>query len=224
MSEEEQWAFWNEMNHDVVRKLIQNESALQNISSKLDVVLARTSAIAFNLQQSPSSLLNEMEPTDYGETPTSSLSISMLCWLHRVVTEGAKTPESSRGRLRSVGVWVGGSTLDTARFIAPVNFVRPLLELLKWWKSGYSDLRKGERRVVVEALASFHHRFLSLHPFLDGNGRVARVLLDQAARELLNSGVGTELVSDPAAYYRSLAAADSGDLRPLTDLIGVSLR
>ncbi|MGA9042611.1 MAG: Fic family protein [Terriglobales bacterium] len=214
------------MNHDVVRKLIQNESALQNINSKLDLVLARTNALVSNLQQSPSSLLNQFEPIDYGETPTASLSVSMLCWLHRVVTEGTKTPESSRGRLRAVGVWLGplGSTPDKATFIPPDDFVRPLLELLDWWKSGYADLRTREKRTVIGSLAQFHHRFLVLHPFLDANGRVARVLLDQAARELLNSGVGSEFVSDPAAYYRCLVAGDKGDLRPLIDLIEVSLR
>ena len=226
MTEEEQWAFWNSMNYDVVRKLVQNESSLQSIHSKLDLVLARTNTLLANLQQSPSSLLTQALVMDNGETPTASLSISMLCWLHRIVTEGTTTPESTRGRLRSVAVWIGppGSSPEAATFVPPNDFVHPLFELLEWWKSGYASLRNNEKQAVIHALAEFHHRFLSLHPFLDANGRVARILLDQAARELLNSGIGAELVSDAVAYLNCLKAADQGNMQPLTGLIAASLR
>jgi fido (protein-threonine AMPylation protein) len=135
-------------------------------------------------------------------------------------------PESSRGRLRNVKVWLGppGSTLEEATFIPPDDVERLLHEFLLWWRSGYADLQKRDKPAIVESLAQFHHRFLSFHPFLDANGRVARILLDQAARELLDLGLGVELISDPVAYLDSLKAADKGDLKPLVKLIEASLR
>ena len=226
MTEEEQWAFWNEMNYDVARKLIQQGSSLEHISNKLDLILSRTNTLLPDLPQSASSILNQPQPPETGEILTPSLSVSMLCWLHRIVTEGTDSLESSRGRLRTVDVWIGplGSTPDQATHRPPRDFVHQLHELLDWWKSEYPELRDKRKHDVVQALARFHHRFLFLHPFLDANGRVARVLLDQAARELLDLGVGVELVADSTGYFGSLAAADRGELAALTDLIEASLR
>jgi Fic family protein len=76
---------------------------------------------------------------------------------------------------------------------------------------------------VCTALAEFHHRLLHIHPYLDGNGRVARVLLDQAARELLNQGIGEEFTRDPQEYFNVLGAADRGNHGPLAERIAASL-
>lgn len=48
---------------------------------------------------------------------------------------------------------------------------------------------------------------------LDANGRVARSITGQAARELLNQRIGREFIEDIGAYYPALAAADAGDLK-----------
>jgi len=56
------------------------------------------------------------------------------------------------------------------------------------------------------------------------NGRVARVLLDQATRELLNMRMGQELVADSEAYIAALSAADEGDLIPLQRLVLTSMQ
>jgi Fic family protein len=77
---------------------------------------------------------------------------------------------------------------------------------------------------VVAGLAELHHRFLTIHPFMDANGRVARSITDQAARELLNEGIGREFIEDAQAYDAALAAADRGDLRPLQDIIKAALQ
>ena len=59
---------------------------------------------------------------------------------------------------------------------------------------------------------------------MDANGRVARSITDQAARELLNEGIGAEFIADTQAYYAALAAADCGDLKPLQDRIKAALQ
>lgn len=59
---------------------------------------------------------------------------------------------------------------------------------------------------------------------MDANGRVARSIADQAARELLNQRIGREFVEDVEAYFAALAAADKGDLKPLQDRIKAALQ
>ncbi|MCY4667476.1 MAG: Fic family protein, partial [Rhodococcus sp.] len=70
--------------------------------------------------------------------------------------------------------------------------------------------------VAAELEAAWlHHRFAQIHPFQDGNGRVARAL---ASLVLIREGWFPLVVasSDRVRYLDNLKAADSGDLRPLT--------
>lgn len=69
--------------------------------------------------------------------------------------------------------------------------------------------------VPPEVLAAWlHHRFTQIHPYQDGNGRVARAL---ATVVLVKSGLGpfTVDVQNKARYLDRLEDADQGDLRPL---------
>ena len=66
--------------------------------------------------------------------------------------------------------------------------------------------------------AWLHHRFTQIHPFQDGNGRVAPAL---ASLVLVKDGLFPLVVTrdDKPGYLDSLEAADNGDLKPLIDLI-----
>jgi fido (protein-threonine AMPylation protein) len=80
----------------------------------------------------------------------------------------------------------------------------------------------ARRGVPPEVAAAWlHHRFVLIHPFLGGNGRVARALASWA---LLRGG-GFPLVlprAERAAYLRALEAADAGELGPLVGLLGAA--
>lgn len=231
MTEEEQWSFWSSMNQDVVRRLLDHEARydaqIRALGEKLDLILARTTAIEFDLHSQPSHL-SQLNPPFYNlEMPTASITITTLCWLHRVITEESHLPEAVRGRLRSIKVWIGpvGSTLDTATFIppAPEEIIDLLNKWINWWTGLHEKLHGKPKEEIVAALAEFHHRFLLIHPFLDGNGRLARILLDQAARELLNQSIGAEFIEDISAYLSALRDADKGDNTPLQERILAAL-
>ncbi len=66
--------------------------------------------------------------------------------------------------------------------------------------------------------AWLHHRFTQIHPFQDGNGRVARAL---ASLVLVKEGLFPLVVTrdDKPSYLNALEAADHGDLKPLIDII-----
>jgi Fic family protein len=66
--------------------------------------------------------------------------------------------------------------------------------------------------------AWLHHRFTQIHPFQDGNGRVARAI---ASLVLVKDGLFPLVVTrdDKGSYLDSLEAADNGNLKPLIDLI-----
>ncbi len=231
MTEEEQWAFWNSMNQDIVRRLVDHEARrdaqIRSLDEKLDLILERTEAIGFELSAQRSRLLKQPTVSENLEMPTASLTLTTLCWLHRVVTEDTRLPEAVRGRLRSVNVWVGtsGSTPETASYVppAPEEVFEATQSLLSWWRAVHPGLVRCPKEEVISRLAEFHHRFLQIHPFLDNNGRLSRIIVDQAARELLNQGLGAELTQDVGAYYAALRDANTGDMTALIARMAAAL-
>jgi len=219
------------MNYDVVRKLADNEKRhdeqMKGVHDKLDLILSRTTAIELNLHALPSSLQNPFQ-SDAVEMPTASFTASTVCWLHRVLTEDLRLPEAIRGRFRAVQVWIGpaDSTHETALYLPPPPEDVPKLvdQWLQWWHQRHRELRGKEKGEIVNGIAELHHRFLSIHPFMDANGRIARSITDQAARELLNQSIGPEFVADAGAYYAALSEADNGRLASLENRIRAALR
>jgi Fic family protein len=232
MTEAEQWAFWSSMNQDIVRRLIDHEARrdaqMQLLNEKLDLLLVRTNTIGVALTRNPSHLSQRANAIENIEMPTAHLSLTTLCWLHRLITEGSGLPEAVRGRLRSVGVWIGppGSNPDMANYTppSPDEIVEQIKAYFDWWTTRHRELQSESREDIISGLAELHHRFLRIHPFLDANGRVARAVLDQAARELLNQSIGPEFTADPPAYYSALRQADGGNLEALRARIRAALK
>gem|GEM_PF-2155449 len=74
-----------------------------------------------------------------------------------------------------------------------------MVRLLEWYHQYAAKLHP------VELAARFHHRLSLIHPFLDGNGRVARLIDDFV---LMRSGYGPALIEDREKYYAAQRAAD----------------
>ena len=81
----------------------------------------------------------------------------------------------------------------------------------------HTEHRKQQLPSEIQA-AWLHHRFSQIHPFQDGNGRIARAI---ASLVLIKDNLFPMLVTrdDRRGYIHSLEAADKGDLKPLVDLI-----
>ena len=80
---------------------------------------------------------------------------------------------------------------------------------LKRFESVYNHLGKTD---TILAAAAAHHRLLWIHPFLDGNGRVARLMSHAMLLEILNTGgiwsIARGLARNESAYKTHLAAGD----------------
>lgn len=128
----------------------------------------------------------------------------------RIVTmpETGETLATEPGLIRSreVAVW---------RHAAPTfKAIQPMLER---WAQVYGGARRGELQIVAAAAA--HHRLLWIHPFVDGNGRTARLHSLAVLQSLeLTNGLWSPLrglARGAAAYAEKLANADMprmGDL------------
>jgi fido (protein-threonine AMPylation protein) len=156
---------------------------------------------------------------------TQHLGTELLCCLHRSMLDEAPGSAQS-GRLRSVGVWIGapGSTPEHARYIPPKPEEVPELvnALLTDWRANYENTIGADQPGKINRIVSFHHEFLRIHPFLDGNGRLARLIMEQQARELLNIERRVVL-EDSTAYFEALQKAHTGETEPLRVIITQAL-
>jgi Fic/DOC family len=86
------------------------------------------------------------------------------------------------------------------------------------WVQHARSLTEVEELALPEELASVHARFEQIHPFLDGNGRAGRLLLNLL---LIRLGYPPAIIykGDRARYLNALRRADQGDLGPLGEFV-----
>lgn len=219
MTLEEQQALWSSLDYEMTRQLLSNQETLSDLSRKVDLLLERTADASGSVFQQHSSMLTPGETVNEIEHPSSQLTVGMLCWLHALATEGMGVPMNTTGKLRSIQVFIGGP--DEPKHTPPPPEEIPSLtrEFAAWWRHHHPQLMASDSEQRIQGLAEFHHKFLSIHPFLDGNGRLARVLLDQAAIELIGKKISLEVVADLPTYFEALRSADEGDSKQLVALI-----
>jgi len=127
--------------------------------------------------------------------------------VHELLLRGID--DENAGKYRSGHVRVAGAT-----FMPPSAEKTQLMisELLQTLSQNPDELRP------IELAAFFHHRFVYIHPFLDGNGRTARLLMNVV---LLRTGypLTVLLKVDRPKYLRALSEADNGNLIPFANFV-----
>jgi Fic family protein len=138
------------------------------------------------------------------------LSTRLLCEAHRLLMKGVRGAGKQPGELRRSQNWIGGTRPGNASFVPPPpERVPALLGDLESFIHG-----EGARLPALVRIALVHAQFETIHPFLDGNGRLGRLLIG-ALLELWGllpepllylSGY---LKQHQAEYYRRLSAIRS---------------
>ena len=100
------------------------------------------------------------------------LATRLFCNVHKRLMKGVRGSEKQPGEIRRSQNWIGGSRPGNARFVPPPPDVVPeALSALEKWIHGDDTLPP----LVRVGLA--HVQFETIHPFLDGNGRIGRLLI-----------------------------------------------
>jgi Fic family protein len=101
------------------------------------------------------------------------LTLNVIRSIHETLMRNVRGESKDPGNFRRVQNWIGpaGSNMETARFIPPT--VPDMMEGLYNWEK---YIHEEDKDSLVQ-LAIIHAQFEILHPFLDGNGRIGRVLI-----------------------------------------------
>jgi len=104
---------------------------------------------------------------------TLPLSLRLIKEIHEELLKGVRGHHKTPGEFRKSQNWIGGPTIETATFVPP-----PTSEVLR----SLSDLEKfihakSPNLPYLIKAGLLHAQFETIHPFLDGNGRVGRLLI-----------------------------------------------
>ena len=183
-----------------IRPFIQKEAVLSSRiegtqAGLLDVYALEAQVPLFpspKLREDAQEVLNYIRALERGRELLQEipLSLRLLKEVHAVLLRGVRGGGRAPGEFRRAQNWIGppGSSLEEARYVPPPP--GPMLEALdaleRFWHSDH-----GLPPLVEIALV--HYQFEAIHPFLDGNGRMGRLLITLM---LLERG----LLPEPALY------------------------
>ena len=146
-----------------------------------------------NANQNVVDVINYIRATEYALNRLDALPLCnrLIKETHAVLMAGVRGQEKSPGEFRMSQNWIGaaGSTLKTARYIPPCpeDMIRAMSDLEK-----YMNAEDDTLDVLIQA-ALIHYQFETIHPFLDGNGRVGRLMITLFLME-------KKLLQTPALY------------------------
>lgn len=124
------------------------------------------------------------------------LSMRLIKEIHEVLITGARGGKKAPGEFRRTQNWVGGARPGNAVYVPPPpdRVVGCMNDLEKYLYN------KGDKLPLLIRAALVHHQFETIHPFLDGNGRLGRLLITLL---LCTEGVLSEPILYLSLYFKT---------------------
>lgn len=165
--------------HLLIYPFIRREAVLSSRiegtrSSLSDLLLFETTKI--EKQKDVKEVQNYVRAMEYGLKRLNELPLSLrfIRELHSILMEGVRGEQATPGEFRQSQNWIGppGCTINEANFIPP-----PIPEMQECLNQLEKFLYTERDLPLLVQLALVHYQFEAVHPFLDGNGRIGRLLI-----------------------------------------------
>jgi Fic family protein len=117
---------------------------------------------------------NYIKAMDYGleRLKDFPISLRLLKEIHKTLLEGVRGEHKNPGEFRTSQNWIGGPTINTASFVPP-----PSSEVMSLLDNFEKYLHDKSPMPILIKIGLLHLQFETIHPFLDGNGRLGRLLI-----------------------------------------------
>lgn len=173
-----------------VRKEALMSSQIEGTQATLEDVL--DPLIGDNTNRNVADVVNYIKATEYAIRRLHELPLCnrLLKETHAILMEGVRGQEKNPGEFRCSQNWIGGkgSTLRNAKYIppSPDDMTEAMSDLEKY-------INADDRLDGLIRAALIHYQFETIHPFLDGNGRIGRLLITLFLME-------KKILTTPALY------------------------
>lgn len=173
-----------------VRKEALMSSQIEGTQATLEDVL--DPLIEDNTNRNVAEVVNYIKATEYAIRRLHELPLCnrLLKETHAILMEGVRGQEKNPGEFRYSQNWIGGkgSTLRNAKYIppSPDDMTEAMSDLEKY-------INADDRLDGLIRAALIHYQFETIHPFLDGNGRIGRLLITLFLME-------KKILTTPALY------------------------
>lgn len=144
-------------------------------------------------------------------TEKKQITEELLCQLHGIILSNIE--EEEKGMYRKRKVWIEGASFVPAK----PNLVPKLMaDFFQWLQTNPDHLNEIEQAAIA------HEKFVFIHPFIDGNGRVGRLL---TSLMLMQKGFPPLIVlkTERQKYIRVLESGHNEKYAPLVNFMGRSL-
>jgi Fic family protein len=150
-----------------------DSNKIEGTKTEIDDLFLDDDVFGDNVKNDIEEVKNYIKSINHGIESLEKLPIAtrLIKECHGILLQGVRGEHKTPGEFRKSQNWIGGATIDDAHFVPPdFSFINELMGDLE----NFLHFNKCPDLIKV-GLA--HYQFETIHPFLDGNGRIGRLLI-----------------------------------------------